>query len=85
LGILSAKNGETFNENLLNYSEKYKIKKEKTREKVSQWREKQQDTKSVYCWSNLAYYRKEDSYAIIISDDEIYNDDKVGVLKYTRE
>lgn len=39
IGLLSSINGETFSEELLNYSEKYKIKKEKTRKKVLQWRE----------------------------------------------
>ena len=45
--ILSLKNGDVFNENLLNFSEKYQIKKEKTRKKVSEWREKQTDTNTV--------------------------------------
>jgi hypothetical protein len=45
--IISSSNGETFNENILNFSEKYQIKKEKTREKVSQWRKKQEDTNNV--------------------------------------
>ena len=47
IGLLSSNNGETFNEQLLNFSEKYQIKKEKTKEKVSQWRERQQIEKSV--------------------------------------
>lgn len=47
IDLISTKNGETFNENLLKFSEKYKIKKEKTREKVSQWRDKQKDKKNV--------------------------------------
>ena len=47
IGIISSSNGETFNEQLLNFSEKYQIKKEKTREKVAEWREKQSVAKSV--------------------------------------
>lgn len=47
LGLISSNNGETFNERILSYSESYKIKKEKTREKISQWRENQQITKNV--------------------------------------
>lgn len=47
LGILSSNNGETFNKQLLNYSESYKIKKEKTAEKVRQWRDKQLLTENV--------------------------------------
>ena len=45
--LIHSKNGETFNEQLLNISEKYQIKKEKNREKVSQWRERQKDVKDV--------------------------------------
>ena len=47
LGIISSNNGETFNEHLLNYSEMYQIKKEKNRKKISEWRERQQNTKNV--------------------------------------
>ena len=45
--LLSIKNGDVFNENILNFSEKYQIKKEKTRKKISEWREKQRDVKNV--------------------------------------
>jgi hypothetical protein len=41
IGIISSSNGETFNERILSYSEKYQIKKEKTRERVEQFRAKQ--------------------------------------------
>lgn len=41
LGILSSNNGETFSKQLLNFSEKYQIKKEKNKEKIKQWRENQ--------------------------------------------
>jgi hypothetical protein len=47
LDIISSSNGETFNKQLLNFSEKYQIKKEKTRNKVSEWRENQADAKTV--------------------------------------
>jgi len=47
IDIISIKNGDVFNENLLNFAEKYQIKKEKTRKKVSEWREKQKDTETV--------------------------------------
>jgi len=45
--LIHSNNGETFNEQLLNYSEKYQIKKEKNKEKVSEWRDKQKDIKDV--------------------------------------
>lgn len=47
IDILSIKNGEVFNENLLSFSQKYQIKKEKTRKRVSEWREKQKDSENV--------------------------------------
>ena len=47
IGVISSNNGETFNERILSYSETYQIKKEKNKERISQWREKQLDTKNV--------------------------------------
>lgn len=47
IGLISSSNGESFNNQLLNFSESYQIKKEKTREKVSEWRKKQIDIKNV--------------------------------------
>ena len=45
--LISSNNGETFSENILNFSQKYQVKKEKNREKISQWRDNQQDKKNV--------------------------------------
>jgi hypothetical protein len=47
LGIICSSNGETFNKQLLNFSESYTIKKEKNRERIRQWRESHEDTKNV--------------------------------------
>lgn len=47
IGIISATNGDTFNERLLNFAQSYEIKKEKTRKKVSEWRERQRDMENV--------------------------------------
>ena len=47
LGLIQSNNGETFNLRLLSYSEKYAIKKQKNKERVSQFRENQQDTENV--------------------------------------
>jgi hypothetical protein len=41
IDIISSNNGETFNKQLLNFSEKYQIKKEKNAKRISQWRDKQ--------------------------------------------
>ncbi len=47
IDIIQSKNGETFNEQLLNFSENYQVKKEKNRKKISEWRDKQKDVKNV--------------------------------------
>lgn len=47
LGIISSNNGETFNERILSYSETYEIKKQKTRERISKWRDNQKNEKNV--------------------------------------
>ena len=47
IGLISIQNGDVFNENLLNFSENYQIKKEKTRKRVSEWRDNQKDVKNV--------------------------------------
>jgi len=53
IGVLSLRNGDVFSENLLNFSEKYKIKKEKTRKKVSEWRDKQGIINNVTSYKNI--------------------------------
>lgn len=47
IGLISSNNGDTFNKQLLNFSEKYKIKKEKNAERISEWRKKQEVTENV--------------------------------------
>jgi hypothetical protein len=47
IGLIHSNNGETFNEQLLNYAGKYAIKKEKTAKRVSEWRERQGLTETV--------------------------------------
>jgi len=81
IGILSSKNGETFNEQLLNFSEKYQIKKQKTRERVAEWREKQQDINNVTCYervSNACKVKenkvKENKVNNITQDEPVKND-----------
>ena len=56
--LLSLKNGDVFNENLLSFSEKYQIKKEKTRKKVAEWRDKQQDIKDVTSYIPVSNHSK---------------------------
>ena len=47
IDLIQSVNGESFNKQLLNFSESYQIKKEKTRKKVAEWRKKQADAESV--------------------------------------
>jgi len=47
IDLIQSNNGETFNEELLKKNEKYQIKKEKNRKKVSEWRDRQADKKNV--------------------------------------
>ncbi len=47
IGLISSNNGETFNKQLLKFSEKYQIKKEKTAKRVSEWRDKQELSENV--------------------------------------
>lgn len=65
IGILSSSNGETFNEKLLKYSEKYLIKKEKTKERVANFRAKKEDVTHYNHGGNARKYN-------IIKDNIIY-------------
>jgi hypothetical protein len=47
IGLISSNNGESFNKQLLKFSENYKIKKEKTAERLKQWRENQYVAENV--------------------------------------
>jgi hypothetical protein len=46
IGLISSNNGESFNKQLLKFSENYKIKKEKSAERLKQWRDNQQVTEN---------------------------------------
>lgn len=47
--LISSNNGETFNKQLLSFSEKYKIKKEKNSKRISEWRNNQAIKENVTC------------------------------------
>lgn len=59
IDIISSNNGETFNKQLLNFSEKYKIKKEKNLKRISQWRENQEITENVTRYESVCNTPKE--------------------------
>jgi hypothetical protein len=51
--LISSNNGETFNENILKFSEKYQINKDKTKERVSKWRDSQAVKKNVTRYNDV--------------------------------
>ena len=85
IDLIQSSNGETFNKELLNFSENYQIKKEKTRKKVSQWRSRQVDKKTVTGYVPVSNHSKvklskvkeirEDIYSAFLleTDDEKYH------------
>jgi len=59
INLLSLRNDEVFNENILNNTEKYQIKKEKTKEKVYEWRKNQAIKKNVTGYKSIRNHDKE--------------------------
>jgi hypothetical protein len=51
--LIQSDNGESFNERILNFAGKYKIKSEKNAERVAQWRDKQLVTKNVTHYNDI--------------------------------
>lgn len=51
--LISSNNGETFNKQLMNFSGKYAIKKEKNKIRISEWRKNQELTKNVTCYESV--------------------------------
>ena len=47
IDLISSNNGETFNKQLLNFSEKYQVSKEKNAKRILQWRENQAVNENV--------------------------------------
>lgn len=47
IDLISSNNGETFNKQLLNFSQKYQVSKEKNAKRISEWRENQQVSENV--------------------------------------
>jgi hypothetical protein len=51
--LIQSDNGESFNERILNFAGKYKIKSEKNAERVAQWRDKQSVTNNVTHYTDV--------------------------------
>lgn len=47
IDLISTNNGETFNKQLLNFSQKYQVSKEKNAKRISEWRENQALSENV--------------------------------------
>jgi hypothetical protein len=47
IDLISSNNGETFNKQLLNFSQKYQVSKEKNAKRISEWRENQAVSENV--------------------------------------
>lgn len=71
LGIICSNNGETFNEKILNKSEKYKIKKGKTRKRVSLFRKNQRLKKNVTPDTEISEQLRSDSGNADVSASKI--------------
>jgi len=69
IGLLQTNNDETFSEQLLNYSHKYSIKKEKNRKKIAEFRENKELSKNV-----TSYETESNPDKVKISKDKISKD-----------
>ena len=76
LGILCSNNGETFSKQLMNFAEKYRIKNEKNKEKIKQWREKQADTKNVTSYETVRNHPKVKESKVKENKDSIIEADE---------
>jgi hypothetical protein len=59
LDLISSNNGETFNKQLLKFSEKYQIKKEKNKERIANWRSNSEKEENVTCYKSVRNTRKD--------------------------
>lgn len=69
IGLIYSNNGDTFNEQLLKFSEKYTIKKEKNAKRISEWRKKQEVTENVTCNESVRNTHKDNISKVNESKD----------------
>ena len=81
IGLVSSSNGESFNNQILNFSETYQIKKEKTREKVSEWRKKQLNIKNVTSYVPVSNLPKVNESKVNESKVNESKEDKIFAAK----
>ena len=58
IDLISSNNGETFNKQLLNFSQKYQVSKEKNAKRISEWRENQAVKENVTSYESVRNYDK---------------------------
>jgi len=68
--LISSNNGDTFNKQLLNFSEKYNIKKEKNTKRISEWRKNQEIKESVTCYESVSNTPKVKESKVNINKEE---------------
>lgn len=54
IDLISSNNGETFNKQLLNFSQKYQISKEKNAKRIAEWRENQSVSENVTRYESVS-------------------------------
>lgn len=79
IGIISSNNGETFNEQLLNFSDKYKIKKEKNAKRISEWRENQAIENNVTCYESVRNTTKVNRSKVNINKGMEINKEEISI------
>ena len=70
--LISSNNGDTFNKQLLNFSEKYNIKKEKNTKRISEWRKNQELKENVTCYESVSNTSKVKESKVKESKKNIY-------------
>ena len=78
IDLISSNNGETFNKQLLNFSEKFTIKKEKNKKRISEWRKNQEVRDNVTRNESVRNAPKDN-----ISKDNISKDKDKRVIEKT--
>jgi len=59
IDLISSNNGESFNKQLLNFSEKFTIKKEKNKIRIAEWRKNQEDAENVTRYESIRNTHKD--------------------------
>lgn len=75
IDLISSNNGETFNKQLLNFSEKYQIKKEKNAKRIAEWRENQVISEKVTHYENVSNTPK-------IKESKIKSSKLIDIMSY---